>query len=222
MEVSIDDGHLQPITKVEDLLARDRLMHSDDVPAQPWTLQSRWLPSEESAHWQDLLTNQIHWQQPIVQVFGRRHPVPRLTQFLGEEGLNYRYSGTLHRGDGWPSWFQPLLRRVISACDADFNGCLLNLYRHGDDRMGWHADDEPEIDNSHPIASLSLGATRDFCLRNRRNTGHRETLALADGDLLIMHPGCQEDWMHGLPTRRRIKTPRINLTFRCFINPLEK
>ena len=215
---SRDVGHLPRITKVEELHAPCRSMQSGEGPARLWTLQRSWLPGEESAHWQDLLTSQIHWQQPIVQVFGRRHPVPRLTQFLGAEGLNYRYSGTLHRGDGWPSWFQPLLRRVISACDADFNGCLLNLYRHGDDRMGWHSDDEPEIDNSLPIASLSLGATRDFCLRHRLNTAHRETLTLADGDLLIMHPGCQRDWMHGLPTRRRIKTPRINLTFRCFLD----
>ena len=141
-----------------------------------------------------------------------------MTEFLGADGLSYRYSGAMHHGHGWPDWFQPLARRVIDACRADFNGCLLNFYRHGDDRMGWHADDEPEIDNSQPIASLSLGATRDFCLRHRQNTAHRETLTLSDGDLLIMHPGCQKDWMHAVPTRRRIKTPRINLTFRCFLD----
>ena len=193
-------------------------MQSGDPLARPWTLQRSWLQSREAAHWLAVLINQINWQQPVVQVYGRRHPVPRLTQFLSSEGVHYRYSGTLHHGDGWPDWFLPLLSDVNGACGTKFNGCLLNFYRHGNDRVGWHADDEPEIDHSQPIASLSLGATRDFCLRGRQNTALRETLALADGDLLIMHPGCQDHWVHGVPTRRRIGTARVNLTFRCFLD----
>ena len=140
-----------------------------------------------------------------------------MTAFLAAEGLHYRYSGTRHRGEGWPPWFLPLLKSVNEASGTSFNGCLLNLYRHGEDRMGWHADDEPEIDQLQPIASLSLGATRDFCLRHRQDQHRRASLPLADGDLLIMHPGCQQTWMHGVPIRKRIKTLRINLTFRCFL-----
>lgn len=82
--------------------------------------------------------------------------------------------------------------------------------------MGWHADDEPEIDQTQPIGSLSLGASRDFLLRHRVKRDHRIALPLSDGDLLIMHPGCQQNWMHSVPQRRRISTPRINLTFRRF------
>jgi alkylated DNA repair dioxygenase AlkB len=82
--------------------------------------------------------------------------------------------------------------------------------------MGWHADDEAEIDQSQPIASLSLGSSRDFQLRHRHQKQHRHTLTLSSGDLLVMHPGCQQDWLHGVPQRKRITTPRINLTFRCF------
>jgi alkylated DNA repair dioxygenase AlkB len=157
------------------------------------------------------------WQQPVVQVYGRQHAVPRLTGFLATEGLRYRYSGTTHCGEGWPTWFELLRQQVNEACGTSFNGCLLNLYRNGEDRMGWHADDEQEIDQTRPIASLSLGATRDFCLRHRQDPMRRETLVLADGDLLVMHPGCQQQWMHGVPSRRRIRTSRVNLTFRCFL-----
>jgi len=82
--------------------------------------------------------------------------------------------------------------------------------------MGWHADDEPEIDQTQPIGSLSLGASRDFLLRHRVKRDYRIALPLSDGDLLIMHPGCQQNWMHSVPQRRRISTPRINLTFRRF------
>ena len=182
----------------------------------PWTLRRHWLLPVNANHWESLLMDRIQWQQPIVQVYGRHHPVPRLTMFLAEHDVSYRYSGTQHCGEGWPSWFVPLLNQVSTACRCPFNGCLLNLYRHGEDRMGWHADDEAEIDQSQPIASLSLGSSRDFQLRHRQQKQHRHTLTLNSGDLLVMHPGCQQDWLHGVPQRKRITTPRVNLTFRCF------
>ena len=27
---------------------------------------------------------------------------------------------------------------------------------------------------------------------------------------------CQQQWMHGLPVRKRVREPRLNLTFRVF------
>ena len=183
-----------------------------------WSLHEGWLQANDARLWQTRLEHQLQWQQPVVQVYGKRHPVPRLTVFLANEGTQYRYSGAVHRGSGWPEWFKPLLEQVNEACRTEFNGCLLNLYRHGEDRMGWHADDEPEIDQRAPIASLSLGATRDFQLRDRITSKEKISLALADGDLLVMHPGCQSRWMHSVPQRRKVQSTRINLTFRRFQN----
>lgn len=192
----------------------EHVVQSADSSPRPWTLHSGWLPEGEARQWQKELTQRLDWQQPEVQVYGRRHPVPRLTAYLATAGVECHYSGTIHRSKGWPDWFVPLLQQVKHACSAEFNSCLLNLYRDGDDRMGWHADDEAENDHNVPIASLSLGATRDFCLRHRNDKTAQHKLALASGDLLIMHPGCQQQWMHGVPSRRRIRTARINLTFR--------
>ena len=172
----------------------------------PWALIRNWAAAETTAIWHRQLSESAPWQQPVVQVYGRKHPVPRLTAFLAEEGLRYRYSGTQHTGSGWPAWFIPLLEMVRQTSSCPFNGCLLNLYRHGDDRMGWHADDEPEIDQQSPIASLSIGATRDFQLRHRRNHDQKVSLKLADGDLLIMQPGCQQNWQHCVPQRKRVQT----------------
>ena len=45
--------------------------------------------------------------------------------------------------------------------DFEFNAVLVNGYRDGQDAMGWHRDNEKEIDTSC-IASLSLGAGRTF------------------------------------------------------------
>ena len=189
------------------------------APVQPWDLIRGWAKPDTATFWRNQLTESVDWQQPIVKVYGREHPVPRLTAFLAETGVRYRYSGTQHIGSGWPEWFTPLLEKVKHACCCNFNGCLLNLYRHGEDRMGWHADDEPEIDQRSPIASLSLGANRDFQLRHRHQMGQKACLTLADGDLLVMQPGCQQSWHHCIPQRKKIRTTRINLTFRRFQMP---
>lgn len=181
----------------------------------PWRLHRGWMQPEEARHWQRDLTERLQWDQPEVLVYGKRHPTPRLAAFLAEPSVSYRYSGVVHRGQDWPDWFVPLLHQVNACCRTSFNGCLLNRYRDGHDRMGWHADDEPEIDAGQPIASLSLGATRCFQLR-RRDGSERHSLELADGDLLVMTPPCQQHWLHGLPVRKRVTTSRINLTFRVF------
>ena len=191
------------------------MLDDDAAESINWSHARSWLNSSTSREWMDRCVQQIQWDQPQVRVYGRWHRVPRLTAFLADHHVAYRYSGAVHRGEGWPAWFQPLLEQVSQRCSAPFNGCLFNLYRDGEDRMGWHADDEPEIDDAFPIASLSLGATRDLQFRHRVS-GCRHDLPLADGDLLLMDCRCQQQWMHGLPVRKRVREPRLNLTFRVF------
>jgi alkylated DNA repair dioxygenase AlkB len=85
--------------------------------------------------------------------------------------------------------------------------------------MGWHADDEPELQADHPIASVSLGASRSLRFRPKpAPKGPRDcppfALDLAHGDLLVMDPPTQLHWHHALPQRRRSAGQRFNLTFR--------
>lgn len=164
------------------------------------------------------LHGEIPWRQETISVWGRSHPVPRLTCWMGEAGAVYRYSGLRLTPEPWTPLVRSLSRRVEEAAGCRFHAVLLNLYRDGDDRMGWHADDEPDLDPEAPIASLSLGATRRFQLRSLRpdEDGRRETIGLdlGDGDLLLMGAPTQRHWQHQLPRRRGVRTPRLNLTFR--------
>ncbi len=183
---------------------------------RPWSLRQKWMPSFETGFWQEKLANDLNWQQPVVCIYGAKHVVPRKTVFLADNGISYRYSGHTHCGIGWPGWFLPLLFDVNKACGVIFNGCLLNLYRNGEDCMGWHADNEPELDMTQPIASLSLGADRDLRLKHRYKLD-KELVHLDNGDLFIMEPICQKYWLHCLPVRKRCFGQRINLTFRRYI-----
>ncbi|MEB3317615.1 MAG: alpha-ketoglutarate-dependent dioxygenase AlkB [Cyanobacteriota bacterium] len=168
------------------------------------------------------LRRAIPWRQPEVTVYGRRHPVPRLTCWLGDAGCAYRYSGLVECPHPWTEPLSQVRDRLEAHLGVGFNCLLLNRYRDGRDRMGWHADDEPELVADHPIASLSLGASRTLRFRPRPGGAPAEgdppeplSVELADGDLLLMAAPTQRYWQHGLPSRLGVKSERFNLTFRA-------
>ena len=163
------------------------------------------------------LCNELPWESPTVRVFGREHPVPRQTCWLAAAGVRYRYSGLVHEGRGWPPALATLRQRLADLTGRDPNGVLANLYRDGDDTMGWHRDNEPELGPTPWVLSYNLGAARDFAFR--RHGEHRQchTLTLHHDDLLVMSPETQHHFEHALPRRRRVKAPRLNLTFREII-----
>lgn len=164
------------------------------------------------------LREDVPWRQEEIRLWGRVHPLPRLTCWMADPGCAYSYSGLTQIPVPWSPTAGRLRSLVEETAATAFNALLLNLYRDGSDRMGWHADDEPELDAAAPIASLSLGASRDFQLRPRRPDGEGRrpilTLTLNDGDLLLMDPPSQVHWQHQLPARRRQGQARLNLTFR--------
>ena len=94
-----------------------------------------------------------------------------------------------------------------------YNSCLLNLYHSGDEGMGWHSDDEKELDSTAPIASVSLGARRKFAFRHKQDKT-TVSVFLEHGSLLVMYPPIQEHWHHSLLKTKTVTDPRINLTFR--------
>lgn len=157
------------------------------------------------------LVETLEWEQRHLVMFGKEVAEPRLSAWYGDE--SYTYSGiTLD-----PRPLTPELVELKHICESlsgsRFNSVLVNLYRNGDDSMGWHADDEPELGPMPVIASLSLGATRRFRFRHRHT---REIVEhdLTGGSLLVMSGACQSAWMHAIPKQRRIVEARVNLTFR--------
>jgi alkylated DNA repair dioxygenase AlkB len=165
------------------------------------------------------LVRNLPWDQPEVLVYGRRHPTPRLTCWVADPGCTYRYSGLNQTISAWTPELSALRALLQDRLDLDCNSLLLNRYRSGADRMGWHADDEPELEASAPIISLSLGISRPLRFRPRPGDPLTRGISpvaveLADGDLLLMDPPSQRHWQHGLPARLRLLGERINLTFR--------
>lgn len=146
-------------------------------------------------------------------MFGKLLPMPRLTAWYGDKG--YTYSGLHNKPQPWLPVLLELKERVEQASGNKYNSVLLNLYRTGQDSMGWHSDDEAELGNEPAIASLSFGGERKFSFRHRtRKDLKSQSIDLAHGSLLLMQGATQHHWLHQVPKTARAMTPRINLTFR--------
>ena len=149
-------------------------------------------------------------------LFGRAQPTPRLVGFMADAGVTYQYSGHRHHGQCWSKEMLVLKQRVEEYLDERFNTALFNYYRDGRDYMGWHSDSESELGENPCIGSFSLGAKRDFKVRNKR-AKDTYSLPLENGSLLFMGRGFQREWQHSLPKRLSVKEPRLNITFRKVI-----
>lgn len=168
---------------------------------------------DESDVYFEKLKEQVNWQQESIKMFGKLLPMPRLTAWYGDKG--YTYSGLHNKPQPWLPVLLELKERVEQASGNKYNSVLLNLYRTGQDSMGWHSDDEAELGNEPAIASLSFGGERKFSFRHRtRKDLKSQSIDLAHGSLLLMQGATQHHWLHQVPKTARAMTPRINLTFR--------
>ncbi len=183
-----------------------------DLPDGEAWLERAFLSPAEARAWLDRLQTALPWRQEQIQLYGRTHPVPRLSCWLGDAGVPYTYSGIRHDPTPWGP-VQPLLDRIQAHTGARFNSALANLYRDGADTVGWHADDERELGRCPIIVSLSLGETRRFVLRHKE-TRDKVEVELTSGSLLWMGGTTQHAWEHTVPRTKRPKAPRVNLTFR--------
>jgi alkylated DNA repair dioxygenase AlkB len=156
------------------------------------------------------LLAELPWERRTAEMYGQDVLVPRMEVWIADHP--YTYSGRTYQPRPWTPTLVKLKKAVEAATGTKFNSALLNRYENGSDSVGWHADNEPEISGEHPIASLSLGATRRFQMR--RDAGPIQTMELGHGSLLVMHAGMQQEWKHRLPKTSKPCGPRINLTFR--------
>jgi alkylated DNA repair dioxygenase AlkB len=186
-------------------------------------LREAFVPAHESLRTR--LAESLPLRAETLRIAGREVMTPRLTSFHGDPGGTYRYSGRSFEPRPLTPELEGLREALASLTGHRFNVVLVNHYRDGNDAMGWHSDDEPELGPRAPddvlIASISLGAPRRFVLRHRRRTGERREHALGGGSLLLMGGATQRRWQHALPRTARPVGPRMNLTFRI-VRPPER
>ena len=160
------------------------------------------------------LRAEIPWEQHRLHLYGREVASPRLSCWIGDADAVYTYSRTRFVPRPWTPLLAALRDGLESLTTQRFNSVLCNLYRDGNDSMGLHSDDEPELGPRPLIASLSLGATRRFRLRHKRDPARKLELDLPSASLLLMSGTTQQEYRHELPKALRVQQARVNLTFR--------
>ena len=204
----------------------------------------------------DELRRQVAWEQTEIVLYGKKMRIPRLNAWYAEPQCGYTYSGKYFEPLPW----LPLLVEIKAAVEKTlrplliegatqecatqedvtqkestpreiFNSVLVNCYRDGQDSVAWHSDDEPELGNNPIVASLSLGADRQFQLRHKnykqqvqhaQSGQYKQNICLSNGDLLLMHGNMQHCWQHQIPKTKKAVGERINITFRKIKYPAVK
>jgi alkylated DNA repair dioxygenase AlkB len=164
----------------------------------------------------DLLMDSIAWENDQAMMFGKLIITKRKVAWYGSEEFSYTYSKITKTALPWTKELLELKRLVEDKSGETYNSCLLNLYHSGEEGMAWHSDGEKDLKKNGAIASMSFGADRKFAFKHKET---KETVSqiLEKGSLLIMKGTTQENWLHRLPPTKKVKTPRINLTFRTIV-----
>jgi len=173
------------------------------------------LPSSEA---QTLFASLQAWPWTRGKFMGRA--VPREEIWIGPYA--YKFSGRTLEPALWTSEIEAIRNKIQAQYGGDYNSVLLNRYADAQDSVAWHSDDEPEMDSTHPIASLSLGAPRALLVRpitnkmanKMANKNALQTYLLTSGSLLLMPAGFQQKYQHCIPKSQTPCGVRVNLTFR--------
>ena len=174
------------------------------------------LDASAADHYLKALLNNIAWKNDEAVIFGRHIVTKRKVAWYADTDYSYTYSNTTKQALPWTEELIALKALIEEHTGERFNSCLLNLYHDGNEGMAWHSDDEKTLGKDTSIASLSFGAERKFALKHRVSK-ESTSLVLEHGSLLVMRGTTQTHWLHSLPKSKKIKTPRVNLTFRTMI-----
>jgi alkylated DNA repair dioxygenase AlkB len=134
---------------------------------------------------------------------------------------HYREMSSIPELDGLCTQLEQSLQHQSKS--LRFNHVIGTKYRDGKDGISWHSDKTKDITEKSVIALISLGATREFQLRNIE-TNITTAFALNAGDLVLIDGDMNLKYKHRLASVKeetiipRIKgstvEPRVSLIFR--------
>jgi DNA oxidative demethylase len=160
-----------------------------------------------------------------IILYGKSIKIPREQVAYGDVGVFYTFSGNKVTPRCWNSdeCGRKLLlikNKIEQYTGESFNFVLVNRYRDGNSYIGFHSDDEKDLDKTSSIIGVSLGCERDFLFKPKKSFVPKNILStisinLSHGSLTQIKSPTNEYWQHSIPKRTNSKKPRISLTFRC-------
>lgn len=160
-------------------------------------------------------------EDSMITIYGKKIPIPRKQVAFGEKGTTYTFSGVTVEANDWNQ--DNLLCKVIKIlCDKvakrfnyEPNFVLINRYEGGNQYIGYHSDDEKDLDQKSPIAGISFGAEREILFKHKTNDKCKiKSLLLKNGSAYCMHYPTNKFYAHSIPKKSGINGIRISFTFR--------
>lgn len=157
--------------------------------------------AETAQRWFMALRDGVAWQAQRRAMYDRVVDVPRLTASFRPAAGNL------------PAPLAEAAVLLRQRTRVPFNAVGLNYYRDGRDSVAPHSDKLRILVPRHPIAVLSLGATRRMTIRAKQPPRTPVHVDLEPGSLLLMSYDSQLHYEHGVPKTRGTGS-RISLAFR--------
>jgi len=181
-----------------------------DLPDCDLLLLDNFISKEESDFYYTTLLKQTQWHEYEMPMYNKVVTAPRMVSWYGDTDRT-----ELNPQQKWSKELLTMRQRVENETALKFNSVLLNLYRNGNDGVGWHSDKTISTNKDLNIASVTFGETRLFRLRHKfmKHIAQIE-IPLHHGSLLLMAGSTNSYWEHQVPKTSRNVLPRINLTFR--------
>lgn len=148
--------------------------------------------------------------------FNKMVKVPRgQASYTLNENIHYDYkvSGGSPPNTVMCDTLKMITARVNEKLGTNFNTILMNVYKNGDDCIGYHRDREAGWVEGTGFATLCFGGERDFLVKHEAS-GVVTTILHKDGHVIHLPCPMNSECLHAVPKRKRVTECRISLTFR--------
>lgn len=167
--------------------------------------------------------NQVKSEIKFHQIYNQGCEIPRLIAIQGTIDYNTvikSYVKPLYRHplDSPPeliSWSPTVLKikdYLSLKFNQEFNHCLIQLYRNGNDYIGEHADKTLDIKVDSNIINYSIGTTRIMYLRLKDKISDRKPIKipLYHNSVFLLDWETNRKYLHGIRPDRRLAIEKLS------------
>ena len=133
--------------------------------------------------------------------------------------FSYKYSNIEHSACPMPNAIHQVIEKIHEQfpSEAKINSCLITKYTDGSSICPPHSDNEPFINPSSDIFTLSMGAERTmkFDSVTKHTCKVDDSILLKDNDLLVFSRVSQDFYHHSIVSDESATGVRYSFTFRC-------
>jgi alkylated DNA repair dioxygenase AlkB len=124
--------------------------------------QKDFLPDPLSKNAMENIIREVEFntdEESAIKVMGKKIKIPRKQAGYGDPNTSYHFTGVHVKAKEWSPEKTPALwsikEHITKQLGYPVNYVLINLYQNGSDYIGYHSDDERDLDTKYPSSRLA-------------------------------------------------------------------